>query len=109
MTIRQTAVCLLLLVLSPVAAAQDAERAMTREAEALRVQVRALEPLRKEAPQRFIDESLKLADAYTALGKRYTAVSQSKGVRGEAVTILTRAAAAARYDLKQPRKAIEDV
>lgn len=83
------------------------ESGLAKELEPLKQRERALEQLLRDSPERFVTESLALSAAYHAAGKRHANVKQSVGARGQAVTILTRAAFATRYILRQPERAID--
>jgi hypothetical protein len=67
----------------------------------------ALNELLAASPERFVSESLALADAYSALAKRDSAMSGRGGARSHGMTLLSRAASATRFALKDPRRAIE--
>lgn len=99
---------LLLSIAFVLAATQPVTEAKMRaEVETLEARGRKAQELRPRSPQRYVTESLALADAYAQLARRYAAFRPSQGAALAGVTHTMRAADAARYDLEDPRKAIE--
>ncbi|HYC60455.1 MAG TPA: hypothetical protein VEK79_12900 [Thermoanaerobaculia bacterium] len=83
------------------------ERQLQQDLAPLEKRVRALEQLLRDAPERFVTESLELSAAYHEAAKRHAKVTQSAGARSDAVTILIRAAFATRQILRQPERALD--
>jgi hypothetical protein len=80
----------------------------TKELAALQTRSEALNRLLETSPERFVSESLALADAYSALAKGEPAASGGAGgSRSQAMTLLGRAASVVRFAMKEPRRAIE--
>lgn len=102
------AMSLLLSIALVLAATQPlTDAGLSSEVDALEARARKVEELRPRSPEQYVTESLALAEAYAQLARRYAAFPRSQGAGMEGVTHRMRAAGAARYALKDPRKAIE--
>jgi hypothetical protein len=83
------------------------EKALRTEVERLDAREAKLRALQTTAPERFVAESLRLAEDYMRVGETYRAVRQSVGARGKAFTLARTAAMFARFKLRNPKNAIE--
>lgn len=81
--------------------------AMDAEVRAHRAARAQVEMLRQTDPQAYVDASIAWIEKLHAIGERHRTISQSAGVRGNAVSEMMKLAAFVRSKMRQPRLAID--
>jgi hypothetical protein len=72
----------------------------------IREKLRRIAQTKDSTPEKYVSESIACAEELSAVAERFKAVSQSVGVRGEAVSQLMKTADFVRRKMRDPRRAI---